>query len=71
MKEIILVCIRWYATYALSYCNLEEMMQERGVPNCNCKLRKCETSVRATLRPSLYLRSRTFDHLRPLAQLYL
>lgn len=22
-KEIILVCIRWYATYALSYRNLE------------------------------------------------
>lgn len=31
MKEIILLCIRWYAAYALSYRNLEEMMQERGV----------------------------------------
>jgi transposase-like protein len=30
-KEIILVCIRWYAAYALSYRNLEEMMKERGV----------------------------------------
>jgi len=30
-KKIILVCIRWYAAYALSYRNLEEMMQERGV----------------------------------------
>ena len=30
-KEIILVCIRWYAAYALSYRNLEEMMQERDV----------------------------------------
>jgi putative transposase len=30
-KEIILVCIRWYAAYALSYRNLEEMMQERGI----------------------------------------
>jgi len=29
--QIILVCIRWYAAYALSYRNLEEMMQERGV----------------------------------------
>ena len=29
-KEIILVCIRWYAAYALSYRNLEGMMQERG-----------------------------------------
>ena len=30
-KEIILACIRWYAAYALSYRDLEEMMQERGV----------------------------------------
>src|SRR5664279_1617909 len=30
-KEIILVCIRWYSAYALSYRNLEEMMKERGV----------------------------------------
>ena len=30
-KEIILVCIRWYAAYGLSYRNLEEMMLERGV----------------------------------------
>ncbi len=29
--DVILVCIRWYAAYALSYRNLEEMMQERGV----------------------------------------
>jgi transposase-like protein len=30
-KEVILVCIRWYAAYPLSYSNREEMMQERGV----------------------------------------
>ena len=29
--EIILVCIRWYAAYPLSYRHLEEMMEERGV----------------------------------------
>ena len=29
--DVILVCIRWYAAYPLSYRNLEEMMQERGV----------------------------------------
>ena len=28
--DIILVCIRWYAAYPLSYRHLEEMMQERG-----------------------------------------
>ena len=29
--DVILVCIRWYAAYPLSYRHLEEMMQERGV----------------------------------------
>jgi putative transposase len=29
--DIILVCIRWYVAYPLSYRHLEEMMQERGV----------------------------------------
>ncbi len=31
-KDIILVCVRWYLAYPLSYRNLEEMMEERGVP---------------------------------------
>ena len=29
--DIILVCIRWYAAYPLSYRHLEEIMQGRGV----------------------------------------
>ena len=29
--DIILVCIRWYAAYPLSYRHIEEMMEERGV----------------------------------------
>jgi transposase-like protein len=28
--EIILLCVRWYLHYALSYRNMEEMMLERG-----------------------------------------
>ncbi len=28
--EIILLCVRWYLRYALSYRDLEEMMLERG-----------------------------------------
>ena len=30
-KEIILLNVRWYLRYSLSYRNLEEMMQERGL----------------------------------------
>ena len=29
--EIILLCIRWYLRYSLSYRDLEEMMVERGL----------------------------------------
>jgi transposase-like protein len=30
-KDILLTCVRWYVAYPLSYRQLEEMMQERGV----------------------------------------
>jgi putative transposase len=30
-KDIILTCVRWYVAYPLSYRQLEESMQERGV----------------------------------------
>ena len=30
-KDIILPCVRWYLAYPLSYRNLEEMLEERGV----------------------------------------
>jgi transposase, IS6 family len=29
--EIILLCVRWYLRYSLSYRDLEELMQERGL----------------------------------------
>ena len=29
--EVMLVCVRWYAAYPLSFRNIEEMMVERGV----------------------------------------
>lgn len=30
-SEIIIICVRWYLKYPLSYRNLEEIMQERNV----------------------------------------
>jgi len=30
-KDIILLCVRWYLKYSLSYRDLEEMMMERGI----------------------------------------
>ena len=31
-SDIILLCVRWYLRYSLSYRDLEEMMLERGLP---------------------------------------
>ena len=28
---IILSCVRWYCKYGISYCELQEMLAERGV----------------------------------------
>jgi putative transposase len=30
-KEAVLICVRWYLAYPLSYRNIEEMMAERGL----------------------------------------
>ncbi len=29
--EVMLVCVRWYAAYPLSFRQIEEMMGERGI----------------------------------------
>ena len=38
--DVILVCIRWYAAYPLSYRHLEEMMEERGVFVDHCSINR-------------------------------
>ncbi len=42
--EIILLCVRWYLRYSLSYRDLEEMMRERGLQ---------QTTRRSTGQPKL------------------
>ena len=37
--EIIILCLRWYFRYKLSYRDLVEMMSERGLPVANTILR--------------------------------
>ena len=39
-REIMLVCVRWYAAYPLSLRNLEEMMAERGVAVDHAKVHR-------------------------------
>jgi IS6 family transposase len=45
--EIILVCVRWYCKYEISYRDLAEMMQERGVESGAIHNHAAGTSLRA------------------------
>ena len=57
--DFILLCVRWYLRYPLSYRNLEEMMRERG-------LRVAHTTIyRWIVAYSPVLNQRCRPHLRP------
>ena len=58
-SEIILLCVRWYLRYALSYRDLEEMMNERGL------LVDHTTIYRWVQRYAPELEKRSRPYLRP------
>ncbi|MEP0925465.1 IS6 family transposase [Leptolyngbya sp. FACHB-711] len=59
LPEIILLNVRWYCRYSLSYRDLEEMMQERGVAIDH------STINRWVLKYALELDKRIRRHLKP------
>jgi len=58
-SEIILLCVRWYLRYSLSYRDLEEMMNERGLSVDHT------TIYRWVQAYALELERRIRPHLRP------
>ena len=59
-KDIILLWVRWYRAYPLSYRNLEDMMEERGV---QVRLKKRRDLLDWFLLGSPLLAFRAQDHL--------
>src|SRR5579859_4812717 len=57
--EIILLCVRWYLRYGLSYRDLEEMMAERGLTVDH------STIARWVLAYALELEKRVKPQLKP------
>ena len=41
--EIIVLCVRWYITYRLSYRDLVAMMAERGVMVSHTTIMRCDS----------------------------
>jgi transposase, IS6 family len=64
-SEIILLCVRWYLRYALSYRDLEEMTNERGLSVDHT------TIYRWVQRYAPELEKRSRPHLRPTKDSYL
>src|SRR5206468_1671211 len=56
--DIILLCVRWYLRYSLSYRDLEEMMRERGLSVDHT------TMYRWVQRSALELEKRCRPHLK-------
>ncbi|BAS60217.1 integrase, catalytic region (plasmid) [Leptolyngbya boryana NIES-2135] len=50
LPEIILLNVRWYCRYSLSYRNLEEMMAERGVAVDHSTLNRARFEIRLQTR---------------------
>jgi transposase-like protein len=63
-RFIILQCVRWYISYALSYRNIEEMMKERGFYIDHATLNRCVLHYSPLLeeRSSHYIPP-TFPHV--------
>ena len=59
LHEIILLNVRWYLRYPLSYRNLEEMMMERGLSVAHT------TIYRWVMAYSPQINKRCRKHLRP------
>ena len=49
-SDIIMLCVRWYLRYPLSYRNLEEMMLERGVKVAHTTIHRARASLCTTTR---------------------
>ena len=56
--EVMLVCVRWFAVYPLSFRNIEEMVAERGVFGDHSTLHRWSTKVLPVLAAAFRRRKR-------------
>jgi putative transposase len=55
VKDIILTCVRWYVAYPVSYRQVEELMQERGVAGDHAAINRWVLKYRVLSPPPLGL----------------
>jgi transposase-like protein len=57
-KEVILMGVRWYVTYPLSYRHVEELMEERGVPVDHATIQRWVVKYSPLLEEAFHRRKR-------------
>src|ERR1700750_398705 len=57
-QEIILMGVRWYVAYPLSYRHVEELMEERGVPIDHATIQRWVVKYRPLLEEAFHRRKR-------------
>jgi putative transposase len=57
-RDIILTCVRWYLAYPLSYRQLEELMQERGVSVNHSMINRWVVKYSSELEAAFHRRKR-------------
>jgi putative transposase len=57
-REIILMCVRWYAAYPLSYRHVEELMEERGVSVDHATIQRWVVKYSPQLEAAFHRRKR-------------
>jgi transposase-like protein len=58
-QEIILMGVRWYVAYPLSYRHVEELMEERGVPVDHATIQRWVVKYSAQLEATFHRRKRS------------
>ena len=62
-SEIILLCVRWYLRYPLSYRDLEEMMRERGSHIDHTTIYRSRAMLRTRTGEALQIPSQAHERL--------
>jgi putative transposase len=70
-KEIIRTCMRWHLVYLLSYRQLEEMMQERGIAVYHLTVNRRILKYAPQLTEALHRRKRPVSRSWRLAETYI
>jgi putative transposase len=61
-QDIILMGVRWYVAYPLSYRHVEELMEERGVPIDHATIQRWVVKYSPYLEEAFHRRKRPVGH---------